>query len=832
MENLPEKIFKFGEEPDGDRVHKYFQLQYLNDLSEHLEAHEILKIRGSRLGKLFDIGKKFSFSNKLCLFLLTRQLAIQKKHEIWFVFAGKPIRFGLREFASVTGLRCDPISIGKADGKKKVNKNKIKKKSIKAPYWFTLFARNEEVTPEILIKRLNSGVVRDPDTRLKYALLVLIDGVLCPRSLNMKIQEETVEVLRDVDKFLNHPWGRISFDMTMSCIKSRKAVGLAQTSFAVQGFVHALQLVLLEAVPDIEKSMPVDTPVFVGEDSNEEAVVVGVVALAKLKLEPIWVIDSQVEVSVESIIPLDDAVVGDDLSCSDEVEDVKVDNLVRLVQEGHQWSGDEFGGGVVVSALPVEPKEKAEGKKVVKSRKRKKSPVCGSSSDGKVKPSSRGKKTVLPKRKRMRVDGRLRQVRDDDETETATDPVGDEFETAGDKGGEDVRMGTQQGEASVTMEDVETGERGGKGGEDVRTASQQGDAEEHVDVHPDDTLKSVLDSLNLPSEVEVSENLAPDPEQEDVAVLSGDDCNDQEAAAKSGDGLNDQDAAAKSVNDVAECQGKESTEGGTLALFPTGVSVGLEENVSGEGVGLEENVSGEWDAIDKKWLEIEKFLADGGLFLLAKDVEEIVGLQVVWRPRIMDAFIKYFRDKWDTLEVGLNQPRVVFEGTKFASHVLGHRIKFEKSVKKKYVFDPELMSCLPLKFDTLYFPFNFDKQHWVGMCLDIRGRYLYVFDCNQKVRRDTRLRKEMEPLLEMLPFVVRQVSPELMNEVPTDPFILSRDTHLPTCLHPSESGLMFVLFIERHAVGGIEAARGVRPEELAVQAKQLLIKMYDVYAEK
>ncbi|CAE6073689.1 unnamed protein product [Arabidopsis arenosa] len=872
MENLPERIFKSGEEPDGDRVHKYFQLQYLNDLSEHLEADEISKIRGSRLGKLFDIGKKFSFSNKLCLFLLTRQLAIQKKHEIWFVFAGKPIRFGLREFASVTGLRCDPISIGKADGKKKVvSKNKIKKKSTEAPYWYTLFARNEEVTPEILIKRLKSGVVRDPDIRLKYALLVLIDGVLCPRSLNMKIQEETVEVLRDVDKFLNHPWGRISFDMTMSCIKSRKASGLAQTSFAVQGFVHALQLVLLEVVPDIEKSMPVDTPVFVGEDSEEEAVVVGAVALAKLKLEPIWVIDSQAEASVESIIPLDDAVVGDDLSWSDEVEDVKVDNLVRLVQEGYQWSGDEFGGGVVVSALPVEPKEKAEGKKVVKSRKRKKSPVCGSSSDGsqpvpfsesqmewlakqissqvslvvssmedrllsrlkgksgagpvggkiaaagavspvakgKVKPSSRGKKAVLPKRKRMRVDGRLREIRDDDETETATVPVGDESETVGgkggDEGGEDVRMGTQEGEASVTMEDVETEERGGKGGDDVRTARQQGDAEEHVDVHPDDTVKSVLDSLNLPSEVEVSENLAPDPQQEDVA-----------------------DAAAKSVNDVAECQGKESSEAGTLALFPSGASVGLEENVSGEG-----------DAIDKKWLEIEKFLADGGkylfggsLFLLTKDVEEIVGLQVVWKPWMMDAFIKYFRDKWATLEVGLNQPKVVFQGTKFASHILGHRIKFEKSVKKKYVFDPDLMACVPPDFDTLYFPFNFDKQHWVGMCLDIRGRYLYVFDCNQKVRRDTRLRKEMEPLLEMLPFVVRQASPELMKAVPTDPFILSRDTHLPTCLHPSESGLMSLLFIERHAVGGIEAARGVRPEELAVQAKQLLIEMYDVYAEK
>ncbi|CAH8272788.1 unnamed protein product [Arabidopsis lyrata] len=511
MENLPERperYFKSGEEPDGDMVHKYFQLQYLNDLAEHLKDDEITKIRGLRLGKLFDIGKKFSFSNKFCLFLLTRQLAIQKKHEIWFVYAVKPIRFGLREFASVTGLRCDPISIGKADGKKKVNKNTIKKKTIEAPYWFTLFAKNEE------------------------------------------IQEETAEVLRDVDKFLNHPWGRISFDMTMSCIKSREASGLAQTSFAVQGFVHALQLVLLEDVLDIEKSMPVDTPVFVDDDSEEEGVVV----------------------SVESIIPLNDVVVGDDFSWSDEVEDVRVDNLVRLVQEGHQWSGDEFGGGVVVSALPVEPKEKAEGKKVVKSKKRKKSPVCASSSDGsqphggspsrlvsrlkgesgaglvgakvvapkavapvtkgKVKPPTRAKKAVQPKRKRMRVDGRLRQIRDDDETETATDPVGDESKTAGRKETmEDFRTDSQQREASVTMDDVKT---------------EQRDGDELDDVHPDDTIKSVLDSLNLSGEAK------------EAAAKSGDGLKEQDSGGESGDGLNDQDAAAKSgdgpkeqdVNDV------------------------------------------------------------------------------------------------------------------------------------------------------------------------------------------------------------------------------------------------------------------------------------------
>ncbi|EFH50862.1 hypothetical protein ARALYDRAFT_911282 [Arabidopsis lyrata subsp. lyrata] len=458
----------------------------------------------------------------------------------------------------------------------------------------------------------------------------------------MKIQEETAEVLRDVDKFLNHPWGRISFDMTMSCIKSREASGLAQTSFAVQGFVHALQLVLLEDVLDIEKSMPVDTPVFVDDDSEEEGVVVGVVALAKL--------------------------IGHGGSPS------------RLVSRLKGESGAGLVGAKVVAPKAVAPVTK-----------------------GKVKPPTRAKKAVQPKRKRMRVDGRLRQIRDDDETETATDPVGDESKTAGRKETmEDFRTDSQQREASVTMDDVKT---------------EQRDGDELDDVHPDDTIKSVLDSLNLSGEAK--------------------------------------DVASKSVNDDAECQGKESSEAGTLSLFPTKTSAGSEENLSGER-----------DVIDKKWLEVEKNLAvgrkinfGGSLFLVAKDMEEILGLQVVIGPWMMDSFIKYFRDKWATLEVSLSEPRVVFQGSKFDFLVLSHRIKFENSVKKKYVFDQDLMLCFPLNFDTLYFPFNFDKQHWIGMCLDIRGIYLYVFDCNQKMCRDTRLRKEMETLLEMLLFVVRQVSP-------------------------------------------------------------------------
>ncbi|CAN6847243.1 unnamed protein product [Brassica oleracea] len=103
---LPEMMFTDGEEPVGVRVLTYQSSRSINTILNALEEEEIQFIPQSSFGKLVDIAEKPAISGRFARFLLSRQLKVEKKHEAWFRFAGKPIRFSLREFVIVIGLPC------------------------------------------------------------------------------------------------------------------------------------------------------------------------------------------------------------------------------------------------------------------------------------------------------------------------------------------------------------------------------------------------------------------------------------------------------------------------------------------------------------------------------------------------------------------------------------------------------------------------------------------------------------------------------------------------------------------------------------------------------
>ncbi|KAG2247128.1 hypothetical protein Bca4012_089905 [Brassica carinata] len=75
------------------------------------------------------------FIGRFAKYLISRHLKVNKKYEAWFRFAGKPIRFSLREFAIVIVLPC-----GKFPTK---SKSKMKKNITNKPYWPTLFGKVE-----------------------------------------------------------------------------------------------------------------------------------------------------------------------------------------------------------------------------------------------------------------------------------------------------------------------------------------------------------------------------------------------------------------------------------------------------------------------------------------------------------------------------------------------------------------------------------------------------------------------------------------------------------------------------------------------------------------
>lgn len=238
---LPERIFAIGEEPTGVRVTPYHKACGIRQILSALDSEEVEQIRRSPFGKLVEIAEKPSFSGRFGRYLISRQLKVSKKHEAWFLFAGKPIRFSLREFALVTGLNCQKLP----KRCKKRSKNFMAEK----PYWGELFGSMKEVPVSTVVKMLKRKTVTDKELRLKYAYLALLSSVILPTTHNPRISQDHAERMKDLDAFFAYPWGRCSFDMLMSSIKERKEVSLSQNTIALKGFVLSLQLVMIECVP-------------------------------------------------------------------------------------------------------------------------------------------------------------------------------------------------------------------------------------------------------------------------------------------------------------------------------------------------------------------------------------------------------------------------------------------------------------------------------------------------------------------------------------------------------------------------------------------------------
>ncbi|KAF2575281.1 hypothetical protein F2Q70_00002493 [Brassica cretica] len=92
---------------------------------------------------------------------------------------------------------------------------------------------------------------KDPLTRLRLALLVLVEGILCPTCGTTNIRPEVVSKLASLDDFLKYPWGRESFLLTVRSTKSKTPMNYVQETMAIQGFSHAMVLVTVTACPSI-----------------------------------------------------------------------------------------------------------------------------------------------------------------------------------------------------------------------------------------------------------------------------------------------------------------------------------------------------------------------------------------------------------------------------------------------------------------------------------------------------------------------------------------------------------------------------------------------------
>ncbi|CAA7019983.1 unnamed protein product [Microthlaspi erraticum] len=287
---LPSRVFAMDCYPEPARLNIYSKASVIGSVADALAGTEALEtLLGSQFRQLFMLlVAGCPNSGKLIHSILARQLITKKKYELWAVFGGKPIRFSIREFQRVSGLKCSKIPQGHPLVPV-VSKERSRK-------WKELYgAHCKHMSVEGALKLLADKDL-DECKRLPIALIILIDGVLVTNK-TLKLTPAYVDKLEDVQAFLDFPWGRLSFIRTLHCfgpepmstktpnpIKKLKKRLTQQTS-ACYGFPLALQLLALEAIPLLLEKIPdsMKTATFLEEPSFCES---GTILLQAVKAEP------------------------------------------------------------------------------------------------------------------------------------------------------------------------------------------------------------------------------------------------------------------------------------------------------------------------------------------------------------------------------------------------------------------------------------------------------------------------------------------------------------------------------------------------------------------
>ncbi|KAJ4887193.1 Uncharacterized protein Rs2_26941 [Raphanus sativus] len=279
---------------------------------------------------------------------------------------------------------------------------------------------------------------------------------------------------------------------------------------------------------------------------------------------------------------------------------------------------------------------------------------------------------------------------------------------------------------------------------------------------------------------------------------------------------------------VEETQQPEEVVEQRKSKRPKLVPVGLQDykcdpKVTG-GLSIIPDLDQRFDQIEQTLSEVPGLSFHNGYSLTSAEFCDIAYRKNVLPTGVVDALIGVVASG------PAFSPKVSIHDTSFPASLMKHHFRFVKTAVKdrhKLKFtDVPLLNPLVKSPERLYFPFNMDRQHWVGVCIDIKSYTIHVLDCNTSLRTDSMLKKELTPIANLIPYVLKQYG-YLESNAPVKAFTVSRCKGIPQVSSPTDAAVMTVLFIEAHASDGLGGCKAITPRLLPEAAKQLTVKLFD-----
>ncbi|KAL0752202.1 hypothetical protein Bca101_034205 [Brassica carinata] len=849
---LPPRMFAAGEEPLGERVNSYHKLKRTELLIEALEPDELEFLRNSTFGKILAIEENPPFSGAFGQYVVVRLQKVNKKYEVWFIFAGSPVRMSLREFAIVTGLNCRKIP-----EPTKKRKTPLKEKL----YWNELLGSLKFCTVDTAIDMLKKKVVKSKEARIKFACLAITSSILFPSSHTPRIIPEHVELIRDLDDFLAFPWGRASYHTLATSLISKDEIALSQASVAIRGYVDAIQLVLLVAIPQLkeeitqsERTVIVDSE-SESENPNEDLALEGdnAVPLAepseatKYCLIPGHAksIDIECQVTGKSIIdePYEEWSAGLDFSWVDESEDFAVENLVRLIGEGFSFCKEMFKGGLNASDLlrlrgvkklkEKEPKEKNDKDHAAEVTDGEgpdsqthiliANLVASQLLDKSRSPASelRDEISSLEKRIYQALDAKIEKIASS--TIQSQQLASLQATIVGFLQDIDKKIGAalvgqmKIMQASILNARLHSPPVNGNPPvvPDTSTPSEAADFRisevlRDLNIVPDhslpanivDNLDAELDTANGSSlHTSIVADSQLQAEQRDVQVedlVTANDITEHmhipfylDDMPSFSLGLSQEDAPVveempNSINYVSppmahEKEAPEPRKSKRSRIIPAGLQdYKCDPKVNAEHCIIPD-VDHRFTLMEQKVMKESDINLPNGYSLSSTEFLDIAYRNTILPTGVVDALIGFVS------RGPMVGPNVAIYDTTLPVALMNHNNRFVKSADKdrsklKFAHVP-LEKHLERSHERIYFPFNMDKQHWVGVCIDTKASTLHVLDCNTSFRSDSSLRKELNPIATFLPYVLKQFG-FLGTNAGVKAFTVSRCKGIPQAITP------------------------------------------------
>ncbi|CAN6845516.1 unnamed protein product [Brassica oleracea] len=323
---LPELRYPIGSEPEKTiSINQHSIVAYIKTVKEILGNDEFNIIRGTFLGPVIKLGERsLKLSTKIVHAVLTKSIKTVKRHESWFHFGAQPMRFSIREFHMVTGLKCS----GEArEPREETERFK----------WDFLKGRTHTVKD--VEKQLRNTREDASDERFCFAMLLLIESILLQKSLldgGTTFTLDYVKIAQDMDVLMTYPWGRTAYNLLLKSLQRAVDKSLDKNNYDLQGFPMAFLIWILESVPLLQYAFSQVVPILSVQPSTPIFLCEKYLQITSPQLIDVLLIEIKDHLKVICILP---PITNDPEAdvCMEDEANKDLDDMADLSKRGYKF---------------------------------------------------------------------------------------------------------------------------------------------------------------------------------------------------------------------------------------------------------------------------------------------------------------------------------------------------------------------------------------------------------------------------------------------------------------------------------------------------------------